>query len=240
MESYEVVYGDENIQFFIERKNIKNINLKVRPDSSVRVTADEKVPVDFIKSFVKSKARWILNNKAYFNKVKVEERSDKEFVSGESIKYLGRQYRLKVIEDDKEEVKYFRGYIYLYTKDKEDISKKKKLFEKWINIKCEIIFGKVFDDMYNKIYKYGILKPTVKIRTMKSRWGSCVIDKQLIILNRELIKAPKYCIEYVVLHELVHLIYNEHNNEFYHFLSSIMPDWKERKRILDEEVIMEL
>ncbi|MCW2276946.1 uncharacterized protein DUF45 [Heliophilum fasciatum] len=90
------------------------------------------------------------------------------------------------------------------------------------------------------VEKYGVKKPAIMIRTMKARWGSCIKDKGIIVLNSELIKAPKYCIEYVVLHELVHFIHRDHNADFYDFLTSLMPDWRERKRILDEEVIRSL
>ena len=75
---------------------------------------------------------------------------------------------------------------------------------------------------------------------MKTRWGSCITSKGIIILNKDLIKAPKYCIKYVILHELIHMIYNKHSKEFYDFLYIFMPDWEERKRILDEEIALEL
>lgn len=240
MEKYNISYGNENIEFFVERKNIKNVNLNVNPDSSVIVRANENVPIEFIESFVKSKSRWILNNQSYFNKVKIENTNKREFVSGESIKYLGKQYRLKVFKSDTESVKYLRGYICLYIKDINNLKKKKKLFETWIDDRCKVIFEEIFNAVYIKLSKYGVPRPSIKIRNMKSRWGSCIKDKETIILNKELIKAPKYCIEYVVLHELIHFIYTDHNNKFYEFLSVIMPDWKERKKILDEEVVKDL
>jgi len=75
---------------------------------------------------------------------------------------------------------------------------------------------------------------------MKARWGSCITDKRLILINSELIKAPKYCIDYVILHELLHFKYRNHDAEFYNFMTSLMPDWKQRKEILDEEVVRDL
>lgn len=94
--------------------------------------------------------------------------------------------------------------------------------------------------MYPVIEKYHIKKPDIQIRTMKARWGSCIRDKNMIILNYELIKAPRFCIDYVVLHELVHFKYRNHDANFYAFLTALMPDWKQRKGILDEEVVREL
>ena len=89
-------------------------------------------------------------------------------------------------------------------------------------------------------YKYQVPKPRIMIRIMKARWGSCWKVANTILLNFELIKAPKYCIEYVVLHELIHFLHRNHDQQFYVFLSALMPDWKQRKAILDEEVVREL
>lgn len=75
---------------------------------------------------------------------------------------------------------------------------------------------------------------------MKARWGSALTDKKTILLNAELIKDPKYCIDYVVLHELIHFKYNNHSEKFYQMLYSLMPDWEKRKAILDEEIVKDL
>ncbi|MDI3478706.1 MAG: hypothetical protein PWQ59_2231 [Thermoanaerobacterium sp.] len=96
------------------------------------------------------------------------------------------------------------------------------------------------DKLYMAIEKYGIKMSDIQIRTMKARWGSCIRDKNIIILNYELIKAPKFCIDYVVLHELIHFKYKNHDSNFYAFLTALMPDWKQRKEILDEEIVREL
>lgn len=94
--------------------------------------------------------------------------------------------------------------------------------------------------MYEKLEKYGIEKPKISIRKMKTRWGSCSKNRQKIILNSELIKAPKACIDYVVLHEIIHLLHRNHDRKFYNFLTIYMPDWKKRKAILDSEIVCEV
>ena len=240
MNTYEIKYGEDKITFFIKRKNVKNINLNIRVNGEVVVTAREEVPLDYIMSFVGRKSRWIIKQNKYFKEYATESIGKKELVSGETIKYLGRQYRLKVQESTDEQVKYFRGYIYLYVKDKTNYKRKEELLNKWFDFKCKETFNEIYNKVYPILSKYNVPRAKITIRKMKSRWGSCIAEKESIILNRELIKAPKYCIEYVILHELVHLIYKNHNNEFYDFLYTLMPDWKERKRILDEEVVMTL
>ncbi|WP_411680218.1 M48 family metallopeptidase [Clostridium thailandense] len=238
MNTYKVKYGVDNITFVLERKKVKNLNLNIRVNGEVIITAREEVPLEFIIGFVERKASWIIKQTKYFKDHAAESTAIKELVSGETVKYLGKQYRLKVQEREDERVKYFRGYIYLYVKDKNNYKRKEELLSVWFQLKCREVFKEIYNKIYPVLSKYNVPDVEISIRKMKSRWGSCLAQKQIIILNRELIKAPKYCIEYVILHELVHLIYKEHNKEFYDFIYTLMPDWKERKRILDEEIVM--
>lgn len=241
MEKHQIEYANEIIEFTLKRKNVKNVNLNVKPDMTIEVTAHEQVPTDFILDFVKSKGSWILKNVGQFKKVLPEKRSEKEYVSGETFRYLGKQYRLRVKQaTDEEMVKYFRGFIYLYVNDPDNVSRKAKLMDEWYRTKALKIFNESLEKVYPKIKKYGVEKPKIELRLMKARWGSALIAKNTILLNTELIKAPKYCIDYVVLHELIHFIYNNHGESFYKMLYALMPDWEKRKEILDEEVVREL
>lgn len=241
MEKYSFIYGNKIIEFEVQRKKVKNINLNVKPDMTVVVSASDKVPVDYILEYVKTKASWIIRNVGFFKEVQPEHTADKLYLSGESFKYLGKQYRLKVEEtDDAESVKYYQGYIYLSINDKNDYKRKEKLVIDWYRAKAHEKFNESLDRMYEFVEKYGIEKPEIQIRTMKARWGSCINEKRSILLNGDLIKAPKLCIDYVVLHELVHFKYRNHDSDFYDFMTSLMPDWKQRKEILDEEIVREL
>jgi len=123
MTKHIINYGDNKIKFELERKNVKNINLNVRPDTSVKVSASKDVPLEVINDFVKQKGSWIIKSINYFEKFQ-SVKSDKEYVRGESFKYLGRRYRLKVRDAKEETVKYFRGFISMYVKDKSDIQRK--------------------------------------------------------------------------------------------------------------------
>lgn len=241
MEKYSLVYGNKIIEFEVHRKKVKNINLNVKPDMTVVVSASDSVPEDYILSFVKSKAQWIIKNVGYFKEVQSEHTADKLYLSGESFKYMGKQYRLKVEESEVTEgVKYYKGYIYLYINDKHNYKRKEKLVNDWYRAKAHGKFDESLTRMHILVEKYGIVRPEIQIRTMKARWGSCIEDKQSILLNGDLIKAPKLCIDYVVLHELIHFKYRNHDSDFYDFMTSLMPDWKMRKEILDEEIVREL
>lgn len=243
MEKHKITYSGKTIEFELQRKKVKNINLNVKPDMTIVVSANEKVPLDYILDFVKGKALWIIKNVIYFKDVQPEHTTKKDYVSGESFKYLGKQYRLKVEEaepNEPESVRYYQGYIVLQVKDKKNYGRKERLINNWFREKAEINFNESLDRVYPVIEKYGLAKPKIEIRTMKARWGSCIKDKNIIMLNYELIKAPKFCIDYVVLHELIHFKYRNHDGEFYDFMTVLMPDWKQRKEILDEEVVREL
>jgi len=240
MPRYFVEYGDTAIEFELIRKAVKNINLHVKPSMEVVISANNDVPLDYIKRFIHKKGAWIIEQLRYFGQYRQPDRPPKEYVSGESFKYLGRQYRLKVYESGKDSIRYYRGRIELYVRDKTNRKRKEKLIIDWYNNKSKIKFSGALDNMHMLVKGMGIDKPTLKIRRMKTRWGTCLPEKGSIQLNTDLIKAPMICIEYVALHELLHFLHKQHNREFILSLSSIMPDWQERKRILDEEIVREL
>jgi len=241
MEKHQIVYANKIIEFVVHRKKVKNVNLNVKPDMTIEVTAHERVPIEFISDFVKSKGSWILKNVGNFKEVQPARQSEREYVSGETFKYLGKQYRLRVQETTEEEmVKYFRGFLYLYVKNPENINRKAKLMDDWYRKRAQKIFRESLEKLYPAIQKYGVEKPDIEVRLMKARWGSALTDKNTILLNAELIKAPKYCIDYVVLHELIHFKYNNHGENFYRMLYALMPDWEKRKAILDEEIVKNL
>jgi len=241
MENHQVQYGQKFIEFQLERKNVKNINLNIKPDMSIIVSANSKVPIDFIYEFVKGKGAWISKHVKNFENVQPNKQSKREYVSGETFKYLGKQYRLRIQVTDKEDtVKYFRGFIYLYIKDANNYNRKAKLMEEWYREKAQKVFEKSLEKLYPLVQKYAIEKPSIDLRLMKVRWGSALVDSNTILLNSELIKAPKHCIDYVVLHELIHFKHNDHSDDFYKMLYSLMPDWEKRKAILDEEIVRDL
>jgi predicted metal-dependent hydrolase len=241
MEVHKVIYSGDTINFELHRKEVKNVNINVKPDMKVVVSAGDKVPLEFIIDFVKEKSPWILKQIEYFEKVQPGNVEDKEFVSGETFKYLGRQYRLKVIETDEIEcVKLKIGYFHLYVKNRENQMRKQKLMDDWFHNKAEEQFNSSLKKMYDLVISHSVTKPQLSYKKMTARWGSCLAQKQVIILNTDLIKAPKHCIDYVVLHELIHFIHKNHDDKFYNLMTVLMPDWKSRKEILDQEVVREL
>ena len=131
--------------------------------------------------------------------------------------------------------------ITLLLKDVTDEEFAQKLFLKWWKQAAEDVFQNELDTLYEKIFKkYQVAKPDIYVRKMKTLWGSCTPSKAKVTFNNYLLKANLRCIQYVVLHELTHLIYPNHSKQFYDFLTIHMPDWQERKKQLDTEVVQGL
>ncbi len=230
---------NKTIEFQLLIKNVKNINLTIRPDFSIMVSANENVPIDEVYTYIESKSHWILKRIGKFNNTKSENVIEPEYVSGESFKYLGNQYRLELnLTSSTERVILTRDFIKLYVRNKMKKTTKARLIDEWYRERAKLVFNESLNRMYEQVNSLVPVKPSLEFRIMKKRWGSCLRTKNTILLNLELIKAPIFCIDYVVLHELVHFIHKNHDTKFYELLTVLMPDWKTRKEILDQEIVL--
>lgn len=227
---------DGDIPYLLTRKPVKNVNLRIKPEGIILVSANNSVPIEFIDAFIEKKQRYIFSALSrYEEKKKLFQSVPKRYVSGESYNLLGKSLRLKV-EANKEEIVYTDGvYIFLKVKDKDDFRHKENMMSKWLKQYQMTVFEELLQEKYLLFEKYGVTYPTLKIRNMTSRWGSCQPKKGIITLNSKLIEAPRNCIEYVILHELVHFIHPNHSRHFWDFVAMMMPDWKERKEELERE-----
>lgn len=222
------------ISYCLERKNVKNLNLRVRKDGTVFVSANETVSCKEIDDFVCSKAYYIVEAIERFHNMAKYKPQPKQYVSGESFCIQGRGLRLQVSQAKKDSVSSDGIYIYLEVKDVNDFEKKRRIVNRFLDQQCKAVFGEVLDVLYPLFAKYGVDKPILRIRDMETRWGSCLTKKGIVTLNKRLIEAPRNCIEYVMMHELCHLIHPNHSKSFYMFLATLMPDWKERKQYLEK------
>lgn len=229
-----IKFEDYLISYELTYKNVKNINLRIRPDGNIFVSANPYVSEMRIDEFIFSKGKYIINALEKYKEFEKYAPKPKQYISGEGFKIMGRDLRLKVIEGTKENVESDGIYIFLTVKNKTDIKRKELLIKLFINKQCQNVFNDIVNKIHTIFKKYNIKKPEVKIRDMKSRWGSCQPTKGVVTLNKKLIEAPRNCIEYVVLHEFCHFMHPNHSKKFYAFVGMLMPDWKERKRILEE------
>ncbi|MCL2177176.1 MAG: M48 family metallopeptidase [Firmicutes bacterium] len=236
MKERRIKYGDGEIVYILTRKKVKNINLNVKADGKISVSADPSISIEMIEKFIIRKSRWLARHLSVFEVAKELFSPPKEYVSGENYNYLGKQYRLKVSQSNNEQVEIDGGFLKLYVKDKDNLERKKSLINKWFKDQIQIVLGKVFKKMREKFSTIFNDSCDLRIRAMKTRWGTCNAKKLLITLNSNLIFAPEYCIEYVVLHELCHFKFQNHCKGFFELLENLMPDWEARKKILDEEI----
>ena len=232
-----IIYNDKQIKYTLEIKKVKNVNLRIKDDGKIFVSANENVPFTFIDDFILKQGKFILNTLNKFNQLNIYKNNDKQYISGETFYILGKNIRLKVIESNEEKIFNDTIFLYIYTKNALDFNKKKKIVDNYIKNIAYNTFLDITKQLYLKFRKYNINMPTIEVRSMKKRWGSCIPSKNKINLNTLLIQAPKNCIEYVILHEFCHFIHPNHSKNFYNFLTIMMPDWKERKAILENKVM---
>ena len=228
-------FGKERIRFLLTFEDCKRLTISVNPDQSVIVRAPKGKKIEDVFEKIKKRAAWIIKQKHYFERFQPLP-PEKKYVSGETFLYLGRQYRLKIIEDEQEKVKLIGKYLNVYTMTPKNKEKVKKLIEKWYLEHGKTIIMKHFQKCYESIKRISIPYPMVKFRNMKARWGSYG-KSGTITLNTELVKAPLYCIDYVIVHELCHIKYPNHGDKFFRLLTRLMPDWKQRKERLERVII---
>ena len=225
------------IRYVLERKAVKNINLRVRRDGSVYVSAAPSVPEERINSFVSSNASFIRKAREKFSRRAPMVSAPKRYVSGETFYLAGRSLRLKVEKGRKNSVTSDGVYILLQAKDPGDSDSRRRLVEKYLEKQYRELFSRVLKETYPVFAKYGIPFPVLRLRKMKTKWGTCLPKKGIITLNTVLARLPRDCIEYVTVHEFCHFIYANHSRQFYALLTAIQPDWRRRKKLLEESVL---
>jgi len=236
-ECFTVEHEGKNIPVFLTRKLVRNINLRIKSDRTVAVSAAREVPLQLIEELVRNKGDWIL--KHFERYVHRQESSPAlTYLGGEQLSYLGHNYNLAVQPAlQQEEVLFDSENIYLLVRAGRSCGEREEMIEQWYREKAEFLFRQALDRIYPLLAGHGVTKPELKIRKMKTRWGSCSLNKKRITLNLELIKMPSASIDYVVLHELVHFVHQNHGKDFYDCLAVLMPDWKERRKHLHEKGI---
>lgn len=222
------------ICYNLERKNVKNINLRIKADQSIYLSANLYVSNDIIEKFLRSKADYILRALDHYADIAKYAPKPKQYIDGESFRILGHDRRLRVVQGKRNIVESDESYITLTVRDVSNPELKKKTMDKWIKNYCKDVLFAVCENVYPKFQKYGVAFPELRFRNMVSRWGSCQPKRKILTFNIALIESPISCIEYVVTHEFTHFMHPNHSKEFYGQLAMFMPDWQERKKILEK------
>lgn len=231
-------FGSRNISYHLRRMPRKRLRIVVTPDLKVRVDAPEGAGDKEISEAVRSKGRWLmrqLDEIAAFHPLPQPCR----FESGETLVYLGRQYRLKVLKGEPTPAKLKGKYLQVRVRDKSDTRAIREAVNTWYRTRAEDVFGKSMERCNLVASRHGAKEPTWSIRKMRTRWGSCTADGK-ILLNLYLVQVPVHCIDYVVMHELCHTAQHNHSKKFYQLLTRCLPDWEKRKALLNQFSVREM
>jgi predicted metal-dependent hydrolase len=224
-----IQFGSKQISFQLEYSSRKSLGITVKPDLSVLVKAPVDTTFEKVKEKLLKKAPWIIKQLSFF--LTFHPRTPpRKYISGETHLYLGRQYRLKIIQSNFESVKLKGKYIEAHVIDK---TFAENIIRGWYLQNAKLKLRTIAQPLIDNFKKYNIEPSSVVLRDMPTRWGSCT-PKGKIILNPELIKAPKGCIEYVIIHELCHLIYHDHTQKFIDLQTKEMRDWEKWKLKLEK------
>ncbi|ARG98406.1 M48 family metallopeptidase [Legionella micdadei] len=221
----------DGIPIEILRKPIKNIYFRIYPpDGDVKISAPLRLHLNLIRNQIEAKRTWILTQRAKFKTQ--TPKLPMTFESGEQHEFLGKKYTLIIHEDMKHsKIVIEDGYIHCYIKSQPTPADKQKLLENWYRQQMKEHLPSLISKWESRI---GVKANSWRIRVMRTRWGSCNTLKKRIWLNLNLIKKPSECLEYVLVHELIHLLEASHNRRFYTFMDQFLPQWRDIKVLLTQ------
>ena len=222
-------YGSTEISYSVVYSKRKTLGIVVNPDGTVIIKAPIDTPFTKIEEKVRKRASWIVKQQSFFKSFG-NHIPPRRYISGESHLYLGRQYRLYVREGKPNNVSFKGRCLEIVCGAK---SKAESLMKDWYRERAKMKFTEIAEPIFQQFRKYNVEPKSLYIQVMENRWGSCT-PKGKIILNTELIKAPKPCIEYVITHEMCHLMHKNHTKAFYEILHTEMPDWEKWKNKLEK------
>lgn len=225
-------YGERSTRYGVKqaKRLTASILVHVAPDGKVMVEVPPECPLAKVKMAVQKRARWIFQNQDSA-KLNIGQPLPREYVSGETHFYLGRRHPIRVrVGRSETTVKLIRGIIQIQVPMPDRILVKRRLKQWYTNHACSYLKSRV-EALFEQFDWLSEI-PEVKLRPMKMQWGSCS-PMGSININPALIKAPRHCIDYVLIHEICHLKEHNHSKKFYNLLNFHCPDWLKTKTQLD-------
>ncbi len=223
------------IEALVVRKPIKNLHLSVLPPGGkVRVTAPFQMRDDAIRALLATRLPWIRKQQAKFEGQ--ERQTRREYISGESHYFWGKKYRLEVVYADNPANVTIKGKdrIVLSVRPGSDREKREQVMSDWYRKELRAA-GKVLTEQWQEIV--GVRINDWGIKRMKTRWGTCNQKAGRIWLNLELAKKPEYCLEFIIAHEMTHLLEKKHNERFKEHMDTYIPRWKQIKEELNRSAL---
>ena len=220
------------VTYELTRKAVKNINIRVRADGSVGVSAGHRVPKEEIEEILQRRADFLLNALDHFAAQPV--RPDPgDYGQGAVVYLLGKPYAVALAKGERNFVAEDEGNLVLTVKDPQDPALRTKTMEAFLSRRCLEVTEALCRQIQPDMAPLGVPMPKIKVRSMTSRWGTCKPSASQVTFARQLVAAPLACVEYVVCHELVHFLHPNHSKAFYACLAVFLPDWKARRQRLN-------
>lgn len=229
---HQLQYGELVIPYELAYARRKTLAISVEPDLRVTVAAPTGTDLAVIEERLRQRAPWILRQRRDLEQY-LPTVPPRKFVSGETHRYLGRAYRLRIEERRPESVKVSGGFILINAADKSDPGRVADLLDAWYRRQARRVFRERLREVLPRFVQAGITRePELEIRLLHARWGSCS-HSGVVTLNLKLIQVQKVYIDYVIAHELCHLVEHNHGKRFHALMDKMMPDWRERRRELN-------
>lgn len=221
MKIYHLTYKNKTIPCYITFKKVKNINLRVNSKQEVRISAPKRVNDQRVLDFIESKKKWIFKKINAFEKMVSINPTLLE--DGTKVFHLGNEYQIE-LKIGKNYVKIKDQFVYIHSPDNEQETIR-KIYDQWQRAESRKILSSFVNELYPFIKNHGVDYPSIKVKKMYTRWGSCSYSKGNINLNQLLVTLPENVIKYVVLHELVHFVQPNHSKAFYTLVEEYMPNY---------------
>lgn len=231
MEEVKVLNITAQLSIDVVRKDIKNMHLAVYPPTGrVRIAAPLRINDEAVRLFAISKISWIRKNQRNF--VAQDRQTPRQYKERESHYFQGKRYLLRIIEQDSPPKVIFKTktYIDLYVRPNTAIEQRQAIINEWYRAELKKLIQPIVDKWQSRI---GVTVDDWQVKQMKTKWGTCNIEKKRIWINLELAKKPVNCLEYIVVHEMIHLLERHHNDRFLALMESFLPQWKFYKEELN-------
>lgn len=222
------------VDYELSRKNVRNINLRIKPDGSVHVSAGRTVPLGVIEDFMRRKERYICDALDRFAQARKEGPQPQKYTDGETVWVSGERRTLQVESGLKSGGRLEGDKLILTVRRIEEPESRQDAYVRWQKQYCTERMTEICREIYPQFSPYGVEFPALSFRRMRSRWGSCMPQKGKVTFNTALAGAPKACAEYVAVHEFTHFLRPDHSREFYRLMALFLPDWAERRKRLSD------
>lgn len=230
---YEVALGDEVRRYQLLRSARRTLAITVEPGGALVVTAPETATMPQVEAVLRRRREWVRRRTR--EAIALPPSSPpRKWVSGETHRYLGRQYRLRVLKGTRPSVRLTGGRFLVTTATSNDPPQVRQAMQRWYLAHAREVFTRRMQELLRRTPLLGIPEmPPLIVRRLVKRWGSCSPDGR-ILMNVDAVKLPVGCVDYLLLHELCHLRYPHHGAAFWRLLDSCMPDWEHWRKRLDE------